>query len=915
MVKRWNTEMNDLQVGRFGFLQSDLNAIMRGADAQKGNLDKVASGIARIVAESLGVERVKIALLNKARDKIIFGRGYDARDGRTIRSVSMPRCEVIQLMDRLSNGEVLVINDMSELDETTDSHDDYFERLGVKSAIIAPIMLRGAVTGFLTIVSIDKRKIWWPRHRMCAQEVANVVALLVERRDRLQAERTMRKLTGKLQRQQNAIATLTRSIARHDCELKSLFDEVSDMLFEHLKVCCITIRTSMDPDSFSAYRRERGQPYESVESGSFRLKEIGWSPRFFEMLSKGPVCIEDCSNHPLTRRLYKNVWQARQIKSVITAPIIVNNELQGSLFCSVVGKKVSWSATDRSLIVGVAKILAIAFEQERRKDVEKKLREALHAKGRFLANMSHEIRTPMNGVIGMTQILAKQNLTEQQSELVDIIRNSSEALLDIINEILDFSRIESGALKVVATDFNAVQSVEDVIELLADQAHQKGLSLDLFVDNGVPNFARADPGRFRQIMINLIGNAIKFTEVGGVSVSIAMSTGVDDKSYLEIKIADSGIGIPNAAMDRLFTPFTQADSTISRRFGGSGLGLAISRDLARLMDCEINVTSSVGLGTTATLRVPLGLNVPADTVPMNTLNMQDFGVIIVGAAEKHSVKVLDHYLCGLGISSRIMGDFEESINYLNAASLRDQRRLIAVYSSRMLLRNAQHLNRLTLLRKNRPNVSVVLLGISRSDAATLQKKMEMFDGTLTRPLTKSMTLNLIQELLVPPIDEVPTSNVLEHLSTSFSSRKILVAEDNRVNQMVAKQFLAPLGCDITFAKDGIEAIAAYKKSQFDLVLMDCHMPMLDGIAATTEIRAMEKRVDREPVPIIALTANAYERDKIECLQSGMNDFISKPYTEQKLISTVKRWLDAKASGAPIEPASNQQNGILEEVGR
>ena len=535
---------------------------------------------------------------------------------------------------------------------------------------------------------------------------------------------------------------------------------------------------------------------------------------------------------------------------------------------------------------------------------------ASRAKSRFLAAMSHEIRTPMNGILGMASLLAETQQTPEQQTYARAIDQSARTLLALIDEILDFSKIEAGKLELSEAPFGLEACVQSVVELLAPRAHEKGLEMAWSIDPKLSRQVLGDETRVRQILLNLVSNAVKFTDTGGVCVSVSdvSEAAPGDEMRVRITVEDTGIGMSDEDMQKLFAEFEQADAAVRRSEGGTGLGLAISMQLARAMGGDIRVVSAPGKGSTFTAELSLKA---AQQVADETSDREAFtglGRVLLAFDRALERRALGYALASAQIPV-VETDFAGAAGALETAANDGTPfdRLVidgveGAESAGRLLELARRLNPHAKVR------GIVLVNVLARSSLTVFRAAG-FDSYLVRPVRPS---SMMMQLGVRPTGEAPlpaeaapSARARQPMSGGRNERRVLLAEDNEINALLARRVLEKCGCEYTAVGNGAEAVAAVRRSlageapPLDLVLMDIFMPQLDGIAAAREIRRLYSAADNPAVsvpPIVALTASAFAEDKKRYLEAGMDDYLAKPFDKMGLEAVLKRWFGRPAGG-------------------
>ena len=823
-------------------VQTGLLELATNADIYRGHRTEAFQVISRVAAQSLMVAQSSIWFFTDARAAIRCANLYEQQTDRHSSGVVLPSANFPRYFEELATEDIIAADQARTDPRTSEFTDSYFVPLGITSILDTPIRSKGKMIGVIWHEHVGPSRQWTSEEKQFAMSVANTVSLALEAADRRKAE-------IETERSKNF--------------LNSVIENLPIMVFvkdaEHLRF----VRWNKAAEDLTGLTRDTGLG--KSDHDFFPQDEAA----FFTQKDRDVIelrSLQDIPEEPLaTSHHGTRILHTRKIP-------ILNAQGQPEY------------------------LLGISEDITERKQGEETLRKAKEsaeaasvAKSQFLANMSHEIRTPMNGVLGMAELLLNTSLTDKQRHLAQSVHHSGSALLTLINSILDFSKVEAGKLELEHLEFALRETIEEAVDLFADPAERKGVNLTCFLPEEIPDQAIGDPARLRQVLLNLVGNALKFTARGEVTVWFHLLAQDAQTLTLKCAVTDTGIGIHPQAQTGLFTAFSQADGSTTRQFGGTGLGLAIVKQLVQLMGGEVGIASRPRQGSTFWFTVQLGRATSRDSSqPAHEQFLRGLRVLIV---DDHPTNlfVLNAHLTAWGAEVLSADSGASALERLTQSATTSPPIDLVLLDVHMPDMDGLMLARAIKADPALRRVDLLALSSGERDAHRGAADPLGFVAWLQKPVRQSTLRTCLRNYRQGYV-AAPAVGEGKALTPPALAGRVLLVEDNPVNREVAIGLLELLGCHVDSAEDGRQALEVSATSAYDIIFMDCQMPIMDGFTATARIRERERQTQAARTPIIALTANAMAGDRDHCLAAGMDDYLSKPFSQDQMKEMLSRWL-------------------------
>jgi PAS domain S-box-containing protein len=875
-----------------------------------GVFEDAVREVTEAAAQTLEVERAGVWLFSKDKSCLRCHDVFERSANRHSQGLELSAMEYPVYFDELSAERVIAANDATHDPRTKEFTRDYLTPLGITALLHTPIQSGGRMVGVMCHAHVGIAHEWTLEEQQFANSMANLVSLALEATERLQVEVALRKSEERV---------------------RSIIDTALDAVI------------GMD---------ERGH----ILDWNRRAETIfGWTREEAIGRELGETIIPSQYREAHRRGLqhFLRSGEGAVLNKRIEITGLRRDGMEFPIELAISPLK---TATGYEFNAFVQDISERKRAEEELRSAKESAEAANRAKSQFLANMSHEIRTPMNGVLGMIDLMLATTLTSKQKRFAETVRQSGQNLLRIVNEILDFAKVEAGRLTLEQVDFDVYEIIEEIIDLVAERAQSKGLTLACEIDEQVPAMLKGDPGRLRQILINLIGNAIKFTEQGEVVVRVQVEAGPqetpqsDDGAILpredeaardprlpialcrlRVSVTDTGIGIPAHAQANIFEPFAQGDGSTTRKYGGTGLGLAIVKQLAEMMNGTVAVESIHGRGSTFSFTAQFHMSTKSSSTEIRRqYDLEGLRVLIVDS-NPTTRSILENQLKAWRMHYGSAESGAEALSFLQYKTGRGTPYDLAIVDAQLPDMDPVALTRAI---KAQPGTGglrlVVLTAVTRAEDVEVLQQVGV-QALLTKPFRQSRLYDCLATVMGgSPEEQAALCRIVTHQvkAPTLSHGVVLLAEDNPVNQEVALGMLEALGCHVDLATNGREVLEALKRKTYDVILMDCQMPEMDGFEATRRIRDIEARGKRQAasgnnpsdfplcplplapcpspsrIPIVAVTAHAITGDRERCLAAGMDDYLSKPFMQDQLQTLLLRWI-------PTERGRKQEGSMFD----
>ncbi len=836
------------------------------------DIDALIKTVMSVIEERLDFDRGLIMLANRQKTRLLYGGGY----GYSADQEEVMKQTELHLDRPDSKGFFVIsfreqrpflVDDIAEIKHKFSKRSmELAEQMGVKALICVPIVYEGESLGILAVDNIKSKRPLTQSDINLLMGVASQTALNIAVATSFQ----------RLQESEEKYRTILDGIEEGYLEI----DLSGNLTFFNDSLCSIS-----------------GYPHHELMGMNYReYTDPETAKRMYQVFN----------------RIYREGKPARVMEYEIVRKdgAIRNLEMSASLMHDLEGRAAGFR--------GVVRDVTEKRQAEALRQAKIAAETANRAKSVFLANMSHEIRTPLNGIIGMTELIQDTDLDERQKEIFNTIRIESKSLLNIINDILDFSKIEAGMFELEKIPFDLSTVVEDLADSIAPRANQKGLEFMCFLSPDVPSQLVGDPGRLRQIMVNLAGNAVKFTHTGEVYIKGEMVEDLEDRVKIRFSVKDTGIGIAGEKQQRIFDSFTQADDSTTRKYGGTGLGTSIAKELTELMGGEIGLESEEGKGSTFWFTVVLEKDTPKEPpLEEKNINLNDLKVLVVDDNQTNRF-ILAEYLRSWGCVPVEAESAKKALSILEDPISTGESLNFILADIQMPEMNGLELAREIRNRETLKGIPIILTTSGARIRADEGLKDLEIDGYITKPVKQSDLFNSIAlalGILKKGERDRPQKLMTEKVLDPGYEKKIhiLLAEDYPTNQEVALINLQEAGYKVDLAENGHQAVEAYRQRDYDLILMDIQMPVMDGYEATRTIRNLENDFQRartgdasakaERVPIVAMTGHAVADYKEKCLNVGMDDYIAKPWSRKELLAMVRKWTGTAFDSSCASPVS------------